>query len=492
MPLRNWLSLAALVLVAACASPAGAPPSAVVESATPIAATVTPIAATASPPTGSAPSGSPDASLSLSPTAAAVAPDIIVLMVDDLGYLPDDRVLERLPNIRRLWLEGGLRFTRMYDETPLCCPARATLFSGRHTLHHGVTSNDGDLFDPTNTLATALDAAGYQTMLMGKYLNDYEGTRTPPGWDRVMMRERNVGAHFSVDGEPVDYGDMHFDDALRAQVAPWIAEASSDEPLFAFVSPRAPHRHPQKCERGQQGQDKGCTYMPLVMEQDKGAEACAGIEDARSPNYGVEDNGKPVPWSMPDFPDGWPLTAICESLLVVDRMVGEIVEAQTARGRPAYFVFLSDNGMAWGQKSFPQKHVPPATRLPFYLAGPGIEAGETDAFLSNVDLGPTLAALGGATLDGDGTSFLPLDEAADDAPDREILEVMPADPDGFYEGWAAIRTPELRYIRWDSGARELYDVVADEWELENLVDQRPEDAARLDARLDELLETSRG
>jgi hypothetical protein len=35
-------------------------------------------------------------------------------------------------------------------------------------------------------------------------------------------------------------------------------------------------------------------------------------------------------------------------------------------------------------------------------------------------------------------------------------------------------------------------VVADEWELENLVEERPEDAARLDARLDELLETSRG
>jgi arylsulfatase A-like enzyme len=425
-------------------------------------------------------------------TASAEAPDIIVLMVDDLGYLPDDRVLERLPDIRALWLDGGLRFTRFYDETPLCCPARATLLSGEHTLHHGVTLNDGDLLDPSATLATALDDVGYQTLLMGKYLNEYEGTRTPPGWDRVMMRERNVGAHFSVDGEPVDYGDMHFDDALRAQVAPWISEASTDAPIFAFVSPRAPHRHPQKCERGQQGKDKGCAYLPLVMESDTGAEACAGIADFKPPSFGTEPNGKPVPWSMPDWPDGWPLVSICESLLVVDRMVGEIVEAQAARGRPAWFVLLSDNGMAWGQKSFPQKHVPPATRLPMYLAGPGIEPGETDALLSNVDLGPTLAALGGATMEADGRSFLPLDEAVADDAAREILEVMPADPDGFYDGWAAVRTPELRFIRWDSGRRELYDEVADEWELENLVDARPDDAARLDARLDALLEASKG
>ena len=270
---------------------------------------------------------------------------------------------------------------------------------------------------------------------MGKYLNDYEGTRTPPGWDRVMMRERNVGAYFSVDGEAVDYGDMHFDDALRAQVAP-DREASTDAPIFAFVSPRAPHRHPQKCERGQQGLQKGCTYMPLVMDQDKGAEACADIPAFKPPNYGTEDNGRPVPWSMPDFPDGWPLDSICESLLVVDRMVGEIVDAQAARGRPAYFVFLSDNGMAWGQKSFPQKHVPPATRLPFYLAGPGIEPGETDAFLSNVDLGATLAALGGATLEGDGISSCHSTRPRTTTPHANP-RAHAGDPDGFYDGWAA-------------------------------------------------------
>ena len=304
-----------------------------------------------------------------------------------------------------------------------------------------------------------------------------------------MMRERNVGAHFTIDGQAVEFEGMHFDDALRAQAATWVREASADAPVFALISPRAPHRHPQKCERG----DRGCQYLPLVMDGDAGAEACAGIEPFKPPSYSVADDGRrAVPWSMPDFPDGWPLVTICESLLVVDRMVGELVEAQAARHRPAWFVFLSDNGMAWGQKAFPQKHVPPATRLPFYLAGPGIEPGETDAFLSNVELGATLASLGGAALPSDGASFLPLDEAAASAPDREILEVMPADPAGFYDGWAAIRTPELRYIRWDSGVRELYDVVADEWELENLVDARPADAERLEARLDALLEASRG
>ena len=130
--------LLSLVLVAGCSSSQAAP------AATPDAA----------PSPSAAPSraaGSPAPSAVAEAAAAEAdgdAPDIFVVMVDDLGYLPDDRVLERLPNIKGLWLDGGLRFTRMFDETPLCCPARATLLSGQHTLHHGVTLNDGDLFDP--------------------------------------------------------------------------------------------------------------------------------------------------------------------------------------------------------------------------------------------------------------------------------------------------------------------------------------------------------
>jgi len=58
----------------------------------------------------------PAAAQSESPAASAEAaaddelqPDIILVMVDDLAYIPDDRVLKRLPNISELWLDGGLR-----------------------------------------------------------------------------------------------------------------------------------------------------------------------------------------------------------------------------------------------------------------------------------------------------------------------------------------------------------------------------------------------
>ena len=108
-------------------------------------------------------------------------PDIIVVMVDDLGYIPDDRILERLPAIRETFIEAASASAACTARLRSAAPRGPRFLSGSHTLHHGVTANDGNVFDPSDTLATRLDEAGYHTLLMGKYLNEYEGTRTPPG-----------------------------------------------------------------------------------------------------------------------------------------------------------------------------------------------------------------------------------------------------------------------------------------------------------------------
>ena len=118
---------------------------------------------------------------------------------------------ERLPNIQRLWRAGGMRLRQMYDETPLCCPARATFLTGRHTFHHGVTRNDGDLLDPATTVAVALHDAGYHTIQTGKYLNGYDGVRQPIGWDHTSIVRSLLHANFWRDGEVVTYRPEYVD-----------------------------------------------------------------------------------------------------------------------------------------------------------------------------------------------------------------------------------------------------------------------------------------
>ncbi len=165
--------------------------------------------------------------------------------------------------------------------------------------------------------------------------------------------------------------------------------------------------------------------------------------------------------------------------------------AQAERERPAWFIFLSDNGMSWGQKGFSLKHTPPSSRVPFYVAGPGVAPGSTPALTSKIDIAPTIAALAGLELPwADGTSFLPLLRGEPFEGRSELLEVMPRSSDRGYAGWEALRTPEYRFIRWDIGQRELYDLVADPWQRQDLVTEEPELAARMEARLDELLAAS--
>ncbi|MBX3032149.1 MAG: sulfatase-like hydrolase/transferase [Chloroflexi bacterium] len=414
--------------------------------------------------------------------ASADRPDIIVVMLDDLGYLEDDRVLSRLPNIRQLWLRDGLRLRRMYDETPLCCPARATFLTGQHTLRHGVIRNDASLFDPRKTIAVALRKAGYHTVQVGKYLNGYKGG-TPPGWDHASMVRGITTARFLRDGEFVRYDPVYVDEAIRMQAVDWVEEAPSDQPLFMWVATSAPHVCPKK---------DGLCYEPLVMARDRGASACAGVGRFKPPSYRTWPKPRPFPRQMPDWPTGWKLRSICESLLVVDRMVEDLAAAQAERGRPAWLILMSDNGMSWGQKGFPQKHVPTATRMPMYVKGPGVDAGATDALLSNIDIAPTLAAIGGTTLPkASGRSFLPLLRGQSFTARSAVLELQTRPSPTRPPYWTAVRTRDWHYIRWSTGRRELYRVRDDPWELRNLITRYPEKAAKLETRRKRLLKASK-
>jgi arylsulfatase A-like enzyme len=420
-----------------------------------------------------------------SPSTADLAPDIVVVVVDDLGFLPREQVLERLPAVRELWLDGGLRFTEMHDESPLCSPSRANLLTGRHTLAHGVPRNEPSGLDDSRTIAVALDEAGYRTMLVGKYLNHYDGTVVPPGWDHAFIHRTASDAVFWDDGELLRLRGRDSDDVIRQEAVRSLRRAPTDEPLFALVAPGVPH-----CDRG----GREC-HIPDVMERDQGARACRAVKPFRPPTYTVRTNRREVR-EMPDWPRGWRLTEVCEAMQVVDRTVRQLVAAQAERGRDAYFVFLSDNGMAWGQHGFSLKHTPPSTRSPFLVAGPDVAPGETAALSSMIDVAPTLAELAGTDLPwADGVSLAPLLRAPVDARASmsgrtEHLEVMPAS--SGYVGWSALRTPEWRFVRWDDGRRELYDLVADPWQARNRIRREPEVAAEMEARLDELLSDSAG
>lgn len=384
-------------------------------------------------------------------------PDIIVVMVDDLGAM-DERILERLPNIRSLFLRQGLRFDNAYAETPLCCPGRASFLTGQHTLNHGVVSNDVRLLNPGNTIATALDDAGYHTIFAGKYLNGAEQLtdHTPPGWDRVAMLtkwETNVSSSWWVDNVPATAG--FFDRVLADQALGMLSAAPVEQPLFMWLTPHAPHK----------SDATDLPWKPDIESTHIGDDRCSGIRRYKPPSY-----------ALPEQPDGFPLDDVCRSLLTVDDMVGDLRAEIERQDRDPYWVFMSDNGMAWGAGGYVLKNVPQAGRLPLYFTGPGIERGDANALVSNIDIAPTLADLAGTEMRrADGRSFVALLHGGE-GPRRQMLEDHPLggptgqkDPSG---PWWGVRTRRWHLVVWNGV--HLYDLREDRWEQRDVAEEHPD------------------
>lgn len=134
------------------------------------------------------------------PGLASSQPNIVVIMADDLSVPAFDTLIGHnwLPYISQELVESGVVFRNAFVTNSACCPSRATFLTGQYSHNHGVYSNlgptpfvsgiawDGWLSDSESpgteaiALPTWLQAAGYHTSHIGKYLNGY-GVVAPEG-----------------------------------------------------------------------------------------------------------------------------------------------------------------------------------------------------------------------------------------------------------------------------------------------------------------------
>ena len=92
---------------------------------------------------------------------SASPPNVVLIVTDDqpAGTVP---LMSFLSNA------GFTSFDSYYDNNPLCCPTRTTLLTGLYSHHTGIETNlVASRFDDSSTLATWLDASGYETGLYG-------------------------------------------------------------------------------------------------------------------------------------------------------------------------------------------------------------------------------------------------------------------------------------------------------------------------------------
>ena len=119
-------------------------------------------------------------------------PNIIFILTDDLNA--DE--MQYMPKMQSLIAGQGITFSDYFVPESLCCPSRASTLRGQYPHNTKVLSNDPplggfqkfyDLGEDKSDVAVWLQAAGYHTMLAGKYLNGYplkdNHMYIPPGWN---------------------------------------------------------------------------------------------------------------------------------------------------------------------------------------------------------------------------------------------------------------------------------------------------------------------
>lgn len=420
-------------------------------------------------------------------------PNLIFIFTDDQPY----HTVEFMPTVRDVLMKHGVNFENGFATTPLCCPSRASILSGEYVHNHKVYTNTWPLggarkFNDTSTYATWLKEAGYQTGYIGKYLNDYDALEpygyVPGGWDewnaflgKNLHVDDDIGASqfyldFSVseNGKIVEYsGDnaVFGADLITQKAVDFIVE-KSDQPFMLTLAYYNPHSPYFWAER----HDSQFRHTGALQ-----------AEPYRPPNFMEDDvSDKPQylqalnPISVEKIDISY--KQILRSLLSVDDGVASVLNVleQTGLSKKTIIFFISDNGLTVGDHRFGlTKNCPyeACARIPFIVYAPSFFPARNDMHLvANIDLAPTFADLSGAVPQGNinGRSLVPLLKNPNaDWRDAILIEHWPTE-DGVgskIPEYYAIRTAGWKYIEYTTGEKELYDMVNDPYELNNLAGQ---------------------
>jgi arylsulfatase A-like enzyme len=401
------------------------------------------------------------------PAAAQEArPNILVIVTDDQ---PPTGTFGVMPDLGTWLIRGGTRYTRAFAPTPLCCPSRASLFSGRYAHNHGVKENGQppSVFDQSRTIQRSLHDAGYRTAIFGKYLNNWQKTlsQPPPHFDVWAIFARGLpggyyGGTWNVGGN-LRTISTYSTDYISNRAARFIRnrEAAEDQPWFLYLAPFAPHWLPIPEPSYEHAAVPPWRRTPAMRETNR----------SDKPPY-VRARSVSVPYARSVR------ASQLRTLMSVDDMVGRVMRLLRELGeRNTLVMFVSDNGYMLGEHSLLGKTTPytASIRIPLLVRWPGhVPAGaRVRRLVSIVDIAPTIAQAAGSVPDWamDGRSLLGT------TPRAALLTEFWRVPDATTPRWASIRTTRYQYVEYYGSAgfrpvvREYYNLVRDPWQLVNLL-----------------------
>lgn len=446
----------------------------------------------------------------VTPEKAIKKPNVVFILADDFGIrdlsFTGSKYYET-PNIDGL-AEEGVVFTQGYAACQVCSPSRASLMTGQFPARHGITdwigAASGEQWAKTHndkilpaeylhalpdedvTIAEAMKAGGYKTFFAGKWhLGDDPSNPENNGFD-INKGGWEVGSPKGGYYAPWDNPKLQYKQKgenltmrLAQETVNFIVE-NKDEPFFAYLSFYAVHGPIETT------QEKWSKYRNKAEEQ---GIADSGYEMERVlPIRVVQDN--PI------------YAGLVESM---DEAVGLVLDKLKELGldENTIVVFTSDNGGVASGDAFSTTNLPlrggkgyqweGGIREPYFIKVPSMKnAPKTiDYPVSGIDFYPTLLDLAGVqskpTQKIDGVSLVPLLKGESLA-SRPLFWHYPHYGNQGGEPSSIIRKENWKLIHYyEDGRDELYDILKDISEKEDVSKDNPEVAKKLRTELDAFL-----
>jgi len=439
------------------------------------------------------------------------APNVLFIIADDLGYYDlgfTGSQYYETPHLDRLASEG-ITFTQGYSNSPVCSPARASLFTGQFAPRHGITDWIGALTGedwrnanrysrllppeyvhalPSEniTLAKAMKEAGYKTFFSGKWHLGSEGS-----WPEDHGFDVNVGGWDS--GSPIGgYFDPYENPnlpnrkpgenlsmRLADETVAYLRANNPNEtgqPVFAVLSFYAVHSPLQTTQEKWEKYRNKAEQMGIAE---------SGFEmDYFLPNRLVQDN---------------PLYAgLVEAM---DDAIGHILNGLDELGldENTIVIFTSDHGGVSAGDAFATSNLPlrngkgytyeGGLRVPYFIKAPMLLAGpaESNVPVTGADLYPTILDMVGVSTKPkehlDGKSLLPLIKGENLA-ERPLIWHYPHYGNQGGRPSSVIREGDWKFVFiYEDESQELYNLRTDISEARNLIDMYPERAGQMLAKL---------
>jgi len=326
--------------------------------------------------------------------ADAVRPNIIMILVDDMGFSDIGPYGSEIstPNLDRL-AKGGVRFTQFYNN-PRCCPSRASLMTGLYSQQAGMgmmTSDcgrypypgyRGDLSEDCVTIAEALKGGGYRTAMAGKWhltppLADFGKHNWPlqRGFEKFFGTLEGAGSYFDPfsltrDNTPIEAGDnFYYTDQIAENATKFVDEfGRGNKPFFLYTAFTTPHwplhafeediaRYKEKY-RGGWDELRRARYRRQIE---------LGIIDEK---WGITDRDPRVPaWELASYKE-WEMRRMAVYAAMIERMdrgVGRILDKldELHIADNSLVMFMSDNGGNFEEMNDPGPSVPRDDFMPY-------------------------------------------------------------------------------------------------------------------------------